>query len=63
MITYTTKEESKAAQQEAFLKLSGYERFVSFVKLSKKILATFPSNVPEKDNKNFIIDDSMRKKK
>lgn len=62
-ITYTTKEESKAAQQEAFLKLSGYERVVSFVRLSKSIQAIFPSNVPEKQTNNFVIDSSLKRKK
>lgn len=55
-ITYTTKEESKAAQQEAFLKLSGYERVASFIRLSKSIQAIFPSNVPERQTNNFVID-------
>jgi hypothetical protein len=35
-ITFTTKKESKAAQQEAFLKLSGGERVIRFIQLSKK---------------------------
>jgi hypothetical protein len=55
-ITYTTKEESKAAQQEAFLKLSGYERVVSFVRLSEKILSTFSSNKPAEEKNNFVLD-------
>lgn len=62
-ITYTTKEESKAAQHEAFLKLSGYERVVSFVRLSKSIQAIFPSNVPERQTNNFVIDSSLKRKK
>ncbi|MFY7729986.1 MAG: hypothetical protein ACOVRN_10750 [Flavobacterium sp.] len=62
-ITYTTKEESKAAQQEAFLKLSGYERVASFVRLSKSIQAIFPSNVPERQTNNFVIDSSLKRKK
>lgn len=61
-VSFTTKEESKAAQQEAFLKLSGYERFVAFVRLSEQILSTFPSSAKEDDKGNFIIDASMRKR-
>lgn len=61
-VSFTTKEESKAAQQEAFLKLSGYERFVAFVRLSEQILSTFPSSVKEDDKGNFIIDASMLRK-
>ncbi|MFP9113716.1 hypothetical protein ACLI1A_07220 [Flavobacterium sp. RHBU_3] len=61
-VTFTTKQESKAAQQEAFLKLSGGERFASFVRLSNTILSTFPSNAPANDKGNFVIDASMKKK-
>jgi hypothetical protein len=61
-VTFTTKEESKAAQQEAFLKLSGPERFESFLRLSYTILSTFPSNAPSDDKGNFVIDASMKKK-
>lgn len=62
-ISFNTKEESKAAQQEAFLKLSGSERVMSFIRLSRIILANFPSNAHEIDNGNFVIDDSYKRKK
>lgn len=62
-IAFTTKEESKAAQQEAFLALSGGERVWHFIKLSNYILSTFPSNAPDKHKGNFIIDESFKKKK
>lgn len=41
-IRFQTKEESKQQQQEAFLKLSGEERFMQFLKLSRRINKLFP---------------------
>jgi hypothetical protein len=61
-ISFTTKEESKAAQQEAFLKLSGAERVMSFVRLSKKMRA-FQSSAPERGKDNFWIDFTKQEKK
>ena len=58
-ICFQTKEESKKLQQEAFLKLSGEERFMQFLKLSRKINTLFPPKGKlsfEKRNKdNFFL--------
>ncbi|MFP9099373.1 hypothetical protein ACLI09_09985 [Flavobacterium sp. RHBU_24] len=61
-ISFTTKEESKAAQQAAFLALSGGERIMSFVRLSKKIMA-FQTSAPERGKDNFWIDFTKEKEK
>ncbi len=41
-IKFKSKTESKKQQQEAFLKLSGEERFLQFLKLSLRINKLFP---------------------
>jgi len=53
-ITFTTKEESKQLQQEAFLKLSGAERFYAFLRLCEKV-NMFPTTEIKKKKDNFII--------
>jgi hypothetical protein len=55
-IRFLTKEESKKEQLEAFLKLSGAERFYSFLELSRTILKKFPTQIPEKETNNFVIE-------
>ena len=55
-IHYTTKEESNEKREEAFLQLSGTERFLEFLRLSKKINTTFPSGNNKPINPdNFIL--------
>jgi hypothetical protein len=61
-ISFTTKEESKAVQQEAFLQLSGGERVMRFIKLSETILRMFPPSIPTEKSNNFVIDASMKRK-
>ncbi len=54
-ITYQTKEESKKKQEEAFLALSGGERFMRFLELCEA-MQMFPTKAkPEKKN-NFVIE-------
>ncbi len=54
-ITFQNKEQSNKQQREDFLKLSGAERVIAFINLSKKINA-FPSKRIEKTSNNFLID-------
>jgi len=55
-IKFQTKEDSNRIQQENFLKLSGAERFQSFLNLSRRINQLFPSKEANNINpKNFII--------
>lgn len=55
-IKFQTKEESNRQQLENFLKLSGAERFYSFLRLSER-LNHFPvKNYKSKNSKNFIIE-------
>ena len=54
-IKFTTKEESKKEQQEAFLKLSKSERFLLFLKLSKMFNQISTKHIYDFKN-NFIID-------
>lgn len=56
---FQTKEESKKRQQEEFLKLSGEERFMQFLKLSRKINKLFPPkdklSFEERNKGNFLL--------
>ena len=61
-IRFLTKEESKKEQLEAFLKLSGAERFYSFLELSRTILKKFPTQITEKETNNFVIEKKNGKK-
>lgn len=61
-IRFLTKEESKKEQLEAFLKLSGAERFYSFLELSRVILRKFPTQITEKESNNFVIEKKNGKK-
>ena len=58
-ICFQTKEESKKLQQEAFLKLSGEERFMHFLKLSRRINKLFPpkyeSSFEVRNKGNFLL--------
>lgn len=54
-IKFTTKEESKKEQQEAFLKLSKSERFLLFLKLSKMFNQMSTKHIYDFKN-NYIID-------
>ena len=58
-ITFQTKSESKRQQQEAFLKLSGGERFMIFLELSRKINQLFPVknkvSFEERYKGNFLL--------
>lgn len=55
-IKFQTKEESNRLQQEDFLKLSGAERFQSFLNLSRRINQLFPSKEVNSINpNNFIV--------
>jgi hypothetical protein len=59
-ISFTTKEESKKAQEEAFLALSPSERVQSFFKLMQA-MSKFPTKAPKEDNGNFVIEIKMKK--
>ena len=54
-IKFTSKEESKKEQQEAFLKLSKSERFLLFLKLSKMFNQMSTKHIYDFKN-NYIID-------
>lgn len=54
-IKFTSKEESKKEQQEAFLKLSKSERFLLFLKLSMMFNQMSTKHIYDFKN-NFIID-------
>ncbi|TDW50362.1 hypothetical protein EV144_102801 [Flavobacterium sp. 270] len=54
-IRFQTKEESNRQQQEDFLKLSGAERFYSFLRLCERV-SKFPvKNKINKNEGNFLI--------
>ncbi len=61
-ISFTTKEESKRLQEEAFLKLSPEERFKKFIQLSI-FMNGFKTEKTEEDKGNFIIQIPQKKKK
>jgi len=58
-VKFQTKEESKHQQQEEFLKLSGGERFLKFLELSRRINKLFPPKNPlsfeERYKGNFLL--------
>jgi hypothetical protein len=58
-IRFQTKEESKKLQKEAFLKLSGEERFIQFLKLSRRINKLFQPkdklSFEERNKGNFLL--------
>jgi len=42
-VSFNTKKESNRKQEEAFLKLTPSERFLTFLRLSKQSLKLFPA--------------------
>lgn len=58
-VKFQSKAESKRQQQEAFLKLSGEERFLQFLKLSRRINKLFPPkdelSFEERNKGNFLL--------
>lgn len=58
-VTFQTKAESKRQQQEAFLNLTGGERFMSFLELSRAINRLFPVknkvSFEERYKDNFLL--------
>lgn len=54
-IQFRTKEEANKAQREAFLELTGSERFEAFLKLSQEINSLFPNRAEKEDKGNFVI--------
>lgn len=54
-IRFQTKEESNKRQQEEFLKLSGGERVLRFLKLSAQ-MKMFPTTAKPDKSSNFIIE-------
>ncbi len=61
-IQFQTKEDSNRIQTDDFLKLSGAERFQSFLNLSRKINFLFPpKEIYNINPNNFIIHQKMKK--
>lgn len=58
-VTFQTKAESKRQQQEAFLNLTGGERFMNFLELSRAINRLFPVknkvSFEERYEDNFLL--------
>lgn len=55
-VTFTTKKESNKRRREEFLALSGAERVMAFLALSRRV-KKFPSKYPQEEKKdNFVID-------
>ncbi len=59
---FETKEESNRRRQEEFLKLSGGERVMRFLKLSMQ-MKKFPTTAKPDKSSNFIIDFTTLNKK
>lgn len=53
-IRFETKEESNKRRQEEFLKLSGHERFMAFLKLMYD-MKKFPTKAKPEKKDNFVI--------
>lgn len=53
-IWFETKEESNRRRQEEFLKLSGHERFMAFLRLMQE-MKQFPTTAKPEKNDNFVI--------
>ncbi|MEL1243444.1 hypothetical protein AAEO56_04155 [Flavobacterium sp. DGU11] len=58
-IRFETKEESNRRRQEEFLKLSGGERVMNFLKLSMQ-MKMFPTSAKPDKSSNFIIEISSK---
>ena len=54
-ISFQTKEESKRKQEEAFLALSGGERFMKFLEL-QEAMQMFPTQAKPEKKDNFVIE-------
>ena len=54
-IKFQSKEESKAAQEKAFLALSPVERFYAFLDLMDR-MQNVPTKAKTKDKGNFLIE-------
>ena len=54
-LRYTTKADSNAEREQAFLALSGEERLVWFFSHSKQ-MAAFAKQDPTKDSSTFVLD-------
>ncbi len=54
-IEYTTKAESNRRREEAFLALSGEERFAEFLYLSRLILREYPSSLERDYGSNLVL--------
>lgn len=57
-IRFETKEESNKRRQEEFLKLSGHERFMAFLKLMQD-MKQFPTSAKPEKKDNFVIEINM----
>ncbi|MCC4211826.1 hypothetical protein [Leeuwenhoekiella parthenopeia] len=55
-ITFTTKSESKASQEQAFLKLSPSQRFYAFLKLCSDVNQFPVSRRRQPNPSNFILE-------
>lgn len=55
---FLTKDESNKLREEEFLALSPSERFYSFLELSRRVNALFPSKITfeERTKGNFILE-------
>lgn len=58
-IKYQTKEESKAAQEKAFLALSQVERFYAFLDLMDR-MQNVPTKAKPKSKDNFLIEINVK---
>ena len=54
-IRFTTKEESKKLQEEAFLKLSPVERVINFLQLFAQFMQ-FPTTKPYNTKNNLVLE-------
>lgn len=54
-LEYTTKQESKHVQEDAFLKLSGRERIFAFFQLCKSVRQLPIKHEPEDESGNFVL--------
>lgn len=54
-IRFNTKEESNLERKKAFLALSGHERFLEFLALSRRVMKFKTQQPTEKESDNFII--------
>lgn len=60
-VRFNTKAESNREREEAFLALSGYERFEVFLALSRRILREYPSSVLRDYGDNLFLERPVAK--